>query len=416
MQTTDKTKKYQSERALFYDRIPNYWADLDGSEYSTFNVVSITQRQKENMHKAVKEMTPVFSRTLELLRKLPDETLVELGFPKETIAYTRLKRNVMDNTIGRFDMMLNGDVPKIIEFNADTPTFIKELFHVSGKVSRCKGKPDINAGEEKYLKEYMIKAIEGAKKDSEKENPHVLYVAHGESKEDYLTIQYLADLVGAPFAPLEELEIIPGVGLFHNEKQVDILYRQTWAVEIIIQDIDLNGMKIGEELLKLVEESKLEVINPPASFLLQNKMLFALMWTLAQEKNPIYTPEMIEAIQLYLPESVFFEDELSSAMLGKSFVHKPIFGREGNSVTIQTPLEKIKAKEQDFSNQPQLYQEFVQPYMTTIETISGEKEGNLVFGVFCLGLEHPSAIGARFTSGDGITDNNALFVPISILD
>jgi len=414
MHTTEKTNEYQVERASFYQTIPDYWADLDGTEYSTLNVVSLTPTQNENMHKAVRAMTPVFSRTLDLLRNLPDETLLELGFPKEAIPYTRLKRNVMENTIGRFDMMLQGDNPKIIEFNADTPTFIKELFHVSGKVASYKGKVDINAGEEAYLKEYMLKAIDGAKKDSGKENPYILYVAHGESKEDYLTIQYLANMVGAPFAPLEELEIIPNEGLFHNGTKIDILYRQTWAVEIIIQDTDGNGVNIGEELLKLVESSHLEVINPPASFLLQNKMLFALIWTLAQEESPIYSTEMIEAIQTYLPESVFFQEELNGASEGKTFVQKPIFGREGNSVTIQTALDKIEAKEQDFASQPQLYQEFVSPYMTTIETINGEASGNLVFGVFCLGLERPSAIGARFTSGDGITDNNALFVPISV--
>lgn len=409
MQTTEKTT-YQMERESFYQDIPNYWADLDNTEYSTYNVYNLTQTQKENMHKAVREITPALKQTIELLRNVPDETLIEMGYPERTIPYLKLKRNSMDNTIGRFDMMLEGDTPKIIEFNADTPTFIKELFHVSGKLCAHKGENDINAGEEEALRQYMMKAIRSAIKDSGKERPYVLYVAHGASKEDYLTIQYLAGLVGAPFAPLEELEIIPGDGLYHNGHRVDILYRQTWAVEIIIQDVDENGVKIGEELLKLVEESKLEVINPPASFILQNKMLLALMYHLAEEGNPIYTPEMVKAIQTYLPKSAFYQEDLGEVT---SFVEKPIFGREGNSVSILTATDTIKAQEQDFASQPKLYQEFIAPTMTVIDSNNGQQTGNLVFGVFCLGLERPSAIGARFTEGSGITGNNAMFVAIS---
>lgn len=410
MQTTKQTSVYQAERETFYQTIPDYWADLDNTEYSTLNVFSLSKVQKENMHRAVREIVPALKQTIHLLRNSPDETLLEMGYPAPTLPYLRLIRNVMDNTIGRFDMMLDGDTPKIIEFNADTPTFIKELFHVSGKLSEYKGKTDINLEEEKALQFYMEKAIQAAVADSGLEDPAVLYVAHGDSKEDYLTIQYLAKLVDADFAPLEELEIIPGEGLYCKGKRVDILYRQTWAVEILIQDKSNEGVNIGEELLKLVESSKLQVINPPASFLLQNKMLFALMCHLAEEQSPIYTPEMIEAIQKYVPKSAFFEEDMSNTA---TFVKKPIFGREGNSVSVLTQSSCIESKERDFVAQPQLFQEFVPPTMTTIDSNQGEQTGNLVFGVFCLGLERPSAIGARFTSGSGITDNNAMFVAVS---
>lgn len=406
-------KTYQLERADFYSNLDTpFWSDLDDVEYATMNVHRLSIKQKEAIKEAIDKITPVFKKTAELVRLLPDEMLLELGYPKQTISYLKLQKNTMENIIGRFDIMFEGDTPKIIEFNADTPTFIKELFHVSGKLSKHLGFKDMNEGEEKALQAIMGKAIEGAMSDSPATAPYVLFVANQTSTEDYLTIQYLADLVGCPFAPIEELEIIPGVGLFHQDKKIDILYRQTWAMEIIAEEMNAEGERIGESLIELVEQNLLEVINPPASFLLQNKMLFAMMWHLVEEDNPVYTDEMKEAIKRYIPKSYFFEEDIQEGT--KPFIKKPIFGREGNSVAILTESEVlVSAQETDFAGMPQLYQEFVPPLMTKIETINGEQEGNLVLGAFVLGLERPSAIGARFTGGSGITGNNALFVAVS---
>ncbi|WP_442638186.1 glutathionylspermidine synthase family protein [Rossellomorea marisflavi] len=404
---------YTEERTDFYNGLTTpFWADLDNVEYATLNVHALSQKKLHAIEEAILAITPVFKRTAELVRLLPDEMLIQLGYPQETLSYLKLQKNVMENTIGRFDVMFDGDTPKIIEFNADTPTFIKELFHISGELSSHFSVQNINKGEEKMLKNYMEKAIEGAIQDSGKQAPHILFVANQPSKEDYLTIQYLANLVDCPYAPIEELEIVPGVGLFHDGRQVDILYRQTWAMEIIAQEVSPEGERIGHQLIELIEQKLLEVINPPASFLLQNKMLLALMWQLTEEDNPVYTSEMKEAIKRYIPKSYFFEEDMEDT--NAPYIQKPIFGREGNSVSLLTGKEVlVSAPETDFQRMPQLCQEYVPSYMTTIETNDGVKNGNLVFGAFVLGLEHPSAIGARFTAGEGITGNNALFVAVT---
>lgn len=412
MEMTSK-ENYKEERAHFYNGLTTpFWAELDNVEYATLNVHALSPTKLTAIKEAILAITPVFQRTAELVRLLPDEMLLQLGYPKETLGYLRLQKNVMENVIGRFDVMFDGDTPKIIEFNADTPTFIKELFSITGELSAHFGAPNINKTEENILKTYMGKAIDGAVLDSGKTAPSILFVANQPSKEDYLTIQYLADLVDCPFAPIEELEIIPGVGLFHKGRKVDILYRQTWAMEIIAQEVNPEGEKIGEELIELIEQNLLEVINPPASFLLQNKMLLALMWQLTEEDNPVYTPEMKESIKRYIPKSYFFEEDMENT--DTPYIQKPIFGREGNSVSLLTGKEVlVRAPEKDFERMPQLCQEYVPSYMTSIETNDGTKTGNLVFGAFVLGLEHPSAIGARFTAGEGITGNNALFVAVT---
>lgn len=137
------------------------------------------------------------------------------------------------------------------------------------------------------------------------------------------------------------------------------------------------------------------------------------MWHLAEEENPFFSPEMIEAVKTYIPRSYFFREDMPETDV--QFVEKPIFGREGNSVSVRTLSETVEASaESDFTGMPQLYQCFIPPTLTTIETKTGKVEGNLVFGAFVLGLERPSAIGARFTRGAGITANSALFVGVTV--
>lgn len=409
---------YKEERKTFYNQVENFWANIDGVEYATLSVSALNKKQVESARKATTRILPVFQRMMELVRTLPDETLLELGYPKESLSFLRLDTNDVPNVIGRFDIMFDGDDAKIIEFNADTPTFIRELFDVSERISKHFDVKNLNKGQSDVLKDVMEKAILSSKEKTDVEEPFVLFVAHKESVEDYETVRYLSELVSdvpgieVGLSPLEDLEIVPKQGLYLNGKKIDILYRQTWATEIIIKDKEGN-VEIGRELLRLVEDGLIQFINPPASFLLQNKMIFALMWSLLKENNPILDESMKEAIRLYIPESYFYEEEFSERN-NKKYVEKPVFGREGNSVTVfQKENMLFEAVEKEFKYMPQLFQEYINPNIVTIETEKGIVSGNLVYGVFVLGLEHSSAIGARFTEGNGITDNNALFVTIT---
>ncbi|MBM7700586.1 glutathionylspermidine synthase [Kurthia huakuii] len=119
---------------------------------------------------------------------------------------------------------------------------------------------------------------------------YVVFTAHAENTEDRETVRYLATAVDAPFIPLEQLQIERGVGLFDAYGQkIDVLYRQTFPIESLIDDVDQQGNPIGQWLLELVAQQKVALINPPSAFLLQNKAVQAIIWALYEQRHPFFT-------------------------------------------------------------------------------------------------------------------------------
>ena len=133
---------------------------------------------------------------------------------------------------------------------------------------------------------------------------------------------------------IENGKIVVERGLYDDKgEKIDVLYRQTYPIEHLIHDEDpVTKEKVGQLLMKLVEEKELAVINPPSAFLLQSKAIMALIWGLHEEQHPFYTEEEQHWIHTYfLPtylEADWFQQQ------GILYVKKPAFGREGDTVEI----------------------------------------------------------------------------------
>src|SRR5690606_35848341 len=115
-------------------QISNFWADLYGEEYALYDIAHIEKSELEHIRIASERIGAIFFKVCSLLREVPDRTLLEMGFPRETLSFIRLKTLASESVISRLDLIPAGKGYKCIEINADTPTFIKELFHVNGEV------------------------------------------------------------------------------------------------------------------------------------------------------------------------------------------------------------------------------------------------------------------------------------------
>ena len=149
-----------------------------------------------------------------------------------------------------------------------------------------------------------------------------------------------------------------------------------------------------------------EIINPPSAFLMQAKSVLALIWMLHETNHPYLseTDHMMIA-RYFLPTYLSADPFISSQ---RSFVKKPIFGREGDTVTVHDERGNIMLKNEQhtFRDQPAVYQAYQE-----LPTYSLREEGEVayMYGVFILG-GRPSAIGVR--AGERITGNRSYFVPI----
>ncbi|CCQ92299.1 Glutathionylspermidine synthase [[Clostridium] ultunense Esp] len=402
----------KEKRESFYRQIPNYWPDLYGNEYSLYDIREIAAEEVEEIREASRKIGRIFFKMGRLLRRVPDETLSGMGYPEMLYPYLRENFFSVDSVIARLDLVKAGGDFKCLELNADTPTFIKETHWINGLVCKEFGLQDPNREEEGRVRSAVTQAILEAMRSIKK--PYIVFTAHEESIEDRETTRYLQRLIPLPsrFIPLHRLEIIRGIGLFDPEgRKIDLLYRQTYPLEHLISDQGENGEEIGRWMMDLVLERKLVLINPPSAFLLQNKAVLAAIWGLHEEKNPFFTEEEHEWIKRHFLPTYLEPDHFLREK--KSYVKKPAFGREGDTVEIYNGEGALESEDSHKSYREYLpvYQEYVSLPKVHFCTIEGEKEGHLLIGCFLIQGE-PGAIGLRV--GNRITDNLSYFLPIGL--
>ena len=408
------TSEYSIKRKQFYKDIEAFWADLYDQEYALYDLAFISKNELEKIHYASKRIGHIFFKAARLLRQAPDQTLLEMGFPKETLHFIRLSSKIPESIISRLDLVAVENTYKCIELNADTPTFIKELFEVNGKVCDHFGFLNPNESMDKTLGSAINSGISQAASELKENKPTIVFTAYEENQEDRETVLYLQKLSGLPskFVPLNKLVIKKDIGLFDEIGQkIDILYRQTFPIENLILDEDEQGNKIGIWLLDLVKAGKLVILNPPSAFLLQNKAVQAVIWGLHQEKNTFFTSEEHDWIEEYFLPTFLDPDYFIKVNI--SYVKKPSYGREGDTVEIFSGKGLIEhpAPQLSYTEFLPVYQQFVNMPSIHFKSEKGIQKGHLLIGSFLLNGA-PSAIGYRV--GERITNNLSYYMPIGI--
>ncbi len=387
-----------------------------GQEYSLYDAYIIAQNESTKIRNAAKRIGYIFFKVCELLRKVDDETLTQMGFEEEVLEYIKIKSISPESVISRLDLVNVNNTYKVMEINSDTPTFIKELFCINGLITNEFNLNNPNDGEEMVLQQAVRSAVIESYETLNKEAaPNVVFTSHGESEEDTYTVKYLKKLWGYPskYVPLEELRIIEGEGLVDADGDfIDVLYRQTFPIENLILDEDPETKeKVGLQLLDLVRDKKIAIVNPLSAFLLQTKAIQAVIWGLHEQEHPFFTKEEHGWINehflaTYLESDVFVSNNMK-------YVKKPCFGREGDTVEIYDNNGKkiMEDKNKSYSDYLAVYQEYIDLPKTTFKTEDGEKEGHIMLGCFLLNGE-PSAFGYRV--GNRITDNLSYFLPVGV--
>lgn len=418
-------KSHSTERKQLYQSIPQFWHDIYDTEYALLDIKVESRERMDAIRIATERIGRIFYKTSSLLRQLDDETLLQLGFPKQTLSYLRIKTIPFESVIARLDLVVNNHEIKLLEINSDTPTFIKETFHVNHHVCQYFNCDDVNEGYEKKLADSIQLAVQwslesiGAPVDGK-----VVFTSHSNHEEDFFTSAYLAELYGsrAECIPIHELKIVEEDVVENSEvmikrgiytpdlEKIDVLYRQTYPIEHLINDEDPESKdKVGEILLQLVENKDVAILNPPSAFLLQSKAIISLIWGLHEQHHDFYSTEEHNWIELYflptyLEEDFFREHDVI-------YVKKPSFGREGDTVQIYNNDGTLQVEDhhQTYASELPVYQRYIDLPQYDITTDEGKKTAHIMYGSFLLNGK-AGAVGIR--AGGQITDNASYFLPI----
>lgn len=411
MENTD-IQKHQHLRKEFYQRLPDFWADLQNTYYALLDIYKLTKEEVDEIHFITEQIGRIYDKTARLMRQLPDDVLYMLGYSKQVVPYLRHKTIESEGIIRRIDLVQTENGWKHYECNSDTPTFIMETHHVNRFVADYFNLKDPNSECECQLSIVINQVVSKSIKGLEK--PIVVFTAHGDHEEDWKTAKYIQSLYHgeSQLISLDKLQIIENDGLYTpNGERIHILYRQTYPIEHMELDKSLDGTMIGLALLELVETGKLIMFNPISAFLLQSKAVQALIWNLHIDSSDVFTKDehdMIEKhfLPTYLEPDYFIEHHIA-------YVEKPALGREGDTITIIDGENNQHSKQNTYRDQVMIYQEFSPLPKKQVMTPDGLLELHVLVGSFLVKEKH-GAIGVR--AGNIITGNESCFLPVGMID
>ena len=207
---------------------------------------------------------------------------------------------------GRMDLAMDeGRVPKLLEYNADTPTALLEAAVIQWYwLKDCfPGSCQFNSIHERLLEIFTELRGQG--------NQRFYFAAVAGCMEDYMTVNYLRDIaIQAGFATVY-LDV-EKVG-WHARRRVFTDLSEN-AIEVCFKLYPWEWM-FGEAFGPHLLETGCRWFEPPWKALLSNKAILPLLW----ELNPRH-PNLLETSFEPLP--------------GGNYVKKPILGREGANIQI----------------------------------------------------------------------------------
>ena len=383
-----------------------------GKQYCVPALTVYTPEEVEELRVAAEAIDAIYSKVMRFIQRYMPDSFLEhpLGIDPGLIPAARM--DVVTGGITRQDWIIGEAGLKCIENNTDTPTGIPESAALE---SILIGRTADQAWSAPSA--YMDARIEDCFRfwltfhaEQGLEGP-VTFTSYGEHVEDRTNTAYLMERCREAgyevwYAPLEELEIVPGEALYHQGREIRLLYR-LYPLEYLIGDRDeTTEVDIGAALIELVYNGQLGLMNPVQHVLMQSKGFMAAIWSLYErnEQTPeycgftLFNEAEMDVISRYLLPTYFTAEPFEQSAV--PYVAKSYWGREGRGTllldhtAVQDTAEVVNTDDDEdddegvtayYENQPKVYQQLVPMEQAVIQTEDGEYSGYLLTGVFVIG-------------------------------
>lgn len=350
------------------------WHGADGLPYWTEDrSLVLTLQAAETLEAAANEMHAMCLHACSEI--VTRGWLDRLGLPEDAARLAEASWRMEDPYLyGRFDFAWDGDgMPKLLEYNADTPTSLLEA-----AVVQWQWLEDV-APQSDQLNSIHEALIEQWKSDRER---MIHFACVWDSEEDRQTIAYLAETAEQAGKEVELLDI-GEIGISPEGRFTDL---QDRPIEKLFKLYPWEWMA-KESFFEQVPLERDRFLEPAWKMLLSNKALLPILW----ELNPGH--------DLLLP--AFADEKMLRASGASRWVEKPLFGREGAGVNILNHGRPVLSGIPHGGQEPRIYQQQAELF----------KGGGLhfVWGLWMIGDEC-RGLSAR---GDAspITGNLSRFVP-----
>lgn len=302
-----------------------------------------------------------------------DQDLFDVfGIPPAYRDWVRRSWQTDENTVyGRFDLAYTpGQAPKLLEYNADTPTALLEAAVVQWFWLK-----DTHAGADQF-NSIHARLIEAWKAFQPRLTQPVYFSSLRGNVEDCMTVNYLRDTAVQALLRTEYLAV---EDVAWDSAQRQFVGAEGEPIPTIFKLYPWEWM-LREEFGRYLPVATTRWLEPPWKMLLSNKAILAVLWQLFPD-----SPYLLRAE---------FEP------FGDSYVRKPILGREGANVTLVRDGNADSETEGPYKG-PFVYQEY-----WTLPQYEGKHAviGSWIVNGYACGL------GVR-EDENPVTQNTSRFVP-----
>ncbi|MPQ98253.1 glutathionylspermidine synthase family protein [Modestobacter sp. I12A-02628] len=265
-----------------------------------------------------------------------DELLQRMRVPRDCWDVVRRDWEAEPPSVyGRFDLSWggeqSGELPKLLEFNADTPTSLVEsaVSQWSWHLETGNGLDQWNRLDEALIEAWTRNLRLWELRNGRKPHVHLAWTSEDRSGEDQMTVAYMADCVrraGYEFTVMttEQIQLDPGDAYFYDAegRHLDVvfkLYPWEWLAE------DAFGPSVVADLRR---GGGTTWVEPVYKMLWSNKGLLPVLWQLFEHDS---------VLSRYLLPAYFADDPARLDLVTTGYATKPLLGREGANVELRAP-------------------------------------------------------------------------------
>ncbi|RXJ76232.1 glutathionylspermidine synthase [Aliarcobacter skirrowii] len=364
--------------------------DSDESSYIANELVVISEEEAEAFYEATNELYDMFIEGAQYV--IDNELFHELNIPFNLVEVIKesWENDVHWHLYSRFDLAggVDGKPIKLIEFNADTPTSLFETAIIQWAMLKKNGLDESSQFNNLYdaLKE-NFKRIITLDSDIEKFDEYysklgwkILFSSISSSSEDINTtklLQHIASEAGfnTDFEFIENVNFSDD-GIFKDDELFEF-----WFKLIPWEDIAIQESELALILTEIIKEKRAIIFNPAYTLIFQSKAFMKILWDL-YPNHPLLLETSFEPL------------------VGKKYVEKKAFGREGANVKIINSDGSVEIENGgEYDGHKSIFQE----YVDFVKDSKGECYQAGVFYAY-------EACGLGFRRGGKILNNMSKFV------
>lgn len=323
-----------------------YWAEDGAYSFTLDEIETRIEDPATELHAMCREAVAKVVASEELMDRfaIPHEH-------RDMVA--RSWRDGEQELYGRFDFIYDGTGPaKMIEYNADTPTSLFEASTFQWLwFEQQLERGVLPAGSDQF--NGIFEALRDRFAEMFPRGTDIHFTSLGDAEEnyeDYATVEAMAYAareagMGAHYTELSTIGLTTEDQFADSESRVIGALFKLYPWEDILRD----------PFAKHIPGSQCRFIEPAWKAIVSNKAILPVLW------------EMFEGHDNLLPS--FFDDQADSAaairaaergLFDHGRVRKPIFSREGSSITISGPDDEIieAAENRDYDDHPTIVQAY----------------------------------------------------------